>query len=83
CSPRIAEIARQGYPHLPDAFSRIECPTVVLKSDADPETRMKDLDAAEALQDGRLVHVPEAGHTVFRDRYDSAVRELRAFLRRL
>jgi len=83
CSPQIAEIAREGYPDLPDAFGEIDCSTLVLKSDADPEKRVEDLEAAEALVDGRLVHVPGAGHTVFRDRYDAAVTELRTFLRRL
>ncbi|MEF8757465.1 MAG: alpha/beta hydrolase [Halobacteriales archaeon] len=82
CSPRIAEIAREGYPHLPDAFADIECPTLVLKADADPERRVEDLEAADELVNGRLVHVPGAGHTVFRDRFEAAVKELRTFLRR-
>lgn len=83
CSPRIAEIAREGYPLLADAFSDIECPTLVLKADAGPERRATDLDIADNLSDGRLVHVSGAGHCVFRDRYDAAYAELRAFLGQL
>jgi pimeloyl-ACP methyl ester carboxylesterase len=83
CPPRIAKIAREGYPYLPDAFTEIERPTLVLKADADPERRVEDLDAADALANGRLVHVPGAGHTVFRDRFEVAVKELRAFLLRI
>jgi len=83
CSYRIAEIAREGYPYLPDAFADIERPTLVLKADADPERRVEDLEAADALANGRLVHVPGAGHTVFRDRFEAAVKELRTFLLRI
>lgn len=82
CSPEIAEIAREGYPLLEEAFVDIECPTLVLKADADTATRVTDLAAADRLAEGRLVHVHGAGHCVFRDRYDAAYAELRAFLRR-
>ena len=83
CSPRIAEIAREGYPDLRDAFERVRCPTLVLKADAGTERRVRDLNVAEALATGRLVHVPGAAHYVFQTRYDAAYAELRAFLRRL
>lgn len=82
-SPNIAEIAREGYPKpLQEVFSDIECPTLVLRSDADTERRVRDLAAAESLANGRLVHVPDAGHRIFHDEYDAAHAELRAFLRR-
>ncbi|EFW93474.1 alpha/beta hydrolase fold protein [Haladaptatus paucihalophilus DX253] len=83
CRPEIAEITREGYPPLADAFPDIECPTLVLKADADPATRAADLDLADELTDGRLVHVPDAGHCVLRDEYEAAYAELRTFLRRL
>lgn len=83
CSPQIAEIAREGYPPLTDAFEKIACPTLVLKADGDPESRVSDFEVADELPDGRLVHVPGAGHCVFRDRYDAAYAELRTFLRRV
>ena len=83
CSPTIAEIAREGYPELRDAFEGIRCPTLVLKADAGTERRVRDLNVAEALANGRLVHVPDTGHYVFQTGYDAAYAELRAFLRRL
>lgn len=84
CTPEIAEIAREGYPKpLRKLFSDIECPTLVVRSDADTERRTNDLDAAESLADGRLVHVPDAGHHVFHDAPEAARAELRAFLSRL
>lgn len=81
--PEIAEIARAGYPYVPDLFGDIGCPALVLRSDRDPAERANDFEEAETLRDGRLVHVPGAGHCVFRDRYDAAYAELRAFLRRV
>lgn len=83
CSPNAAEIAREGYPEpLSAAFESIECPTLVLRHDADTERRVADLDAAETLDDGRIVHVPDAGHYVFATAYDAALAELRPFLER-
>lgn len=83
CSPRVAEIAREGYPSpLVDVFPRIACPTLVLRSDGDVERRVRDLDAADLLSDGRLVHVRDAGHYVLEDEYDDAYAEVRTFLRR-
>jgi pimeloyl-ACP methyl ester carboxylesterase len=83
-SPNIAEIAREGYPSpLKEVFDDIACPTLVLRSDADTEHQVRALKAADSLADGRLVHVPDAGHYVFHDEFDAAYAELRAFLRRV
>ncbi|MFC6991942.1 alpha/beta fold hydrolase [Haladaptatus sp. GCM10025707] len=83
CHPHIVEIAREGYPRTADAFPKIECPTLVLKSDADTEVRAADVAAAEPLRHGRLVHIYDAGHSVFRDQYDAAFAELQTFLHRV
>ncbi len=82
CRPQIAEIPHEGYPHLERAFADITCPTLVLKADADTETRADDIDIAENLSDGRLVHIFEAGHCILREKYDPAYAELRTFLHR-
>lgn len=83
CSTHITEIAREGYPPLENAFTEIACPTLVLKADADTKRRVTDLEIAETLANGRLVHIPNAGHYIFRDEYDAAYSELRAFLQQL
>lgn len=83
CSPVVAEIVRHGFPPLTEAFGEIRAPTLVVKADAEPPTRVRDLAVADTLADGRLVHVPGAGHCVFRDRYDAAFAELATFLRRV
>jgi pimeloyl-ACP methyl ester carboxylesterase len=84
CRPEVAEIAREGYPDVgyPDLFPAIEVPTLVLRSDANPDQRRRDLDAAEALPNGRLVHVPGAEHHVVGSQRDAAMAEIRTFLRR-
>lgn len=80
CRPEIAEIARVGYPYLPEFYPGIDCPALVLRQDESPDQRRDDLDAAVALESGRLVHVPGAGHCVFRDEYEAAYAELETFL---
>lgn len=82
CSPHVAKIA-QEHPPVARAFDDVVRPTLVLRRDVDVPDRVADLDAADRLADGRLVHVPDAGHHVFLDEYDAAAAELRAFLRRL
>lgn len=82
--PEAAETVRNGYPSpLSEIFPEISCRTLVLRSDVDVETRVMDLDAADSLPDGRLVHVPDAGHYVFDDEYDATYAELQTFLRRV
>lgn len=82
CSPHIARLA-QHHPPVVEAFDGITCPTLVLKRDADVPDRVGNLAAAERLRDGRLVHVPGAGHYVFRDEFAAARAELETFLARL
>ncbi|PSQ38505.1 alpha/beta hydrolase [Halobacteriales archaeon SW_5_70_135] len=83
-APTAAEYARHTYPApLRAVFPGLDAPTLVLRSDRDHEERVRDLAAGDALPDGRLVHVPDAGHYVFADRYDAAMAELRAFLTRV
>jgi len=83
CDPNIAGFAAAGFEQTPEAFPDITAPTLVLKRDTDPAERAEDLEIADSLPDGRLVHVPDAGHHVFWDEYDAAWAELRAFLYRV
>lgn len=81
--PEIAEIQRAGFPPVEERFADVACPTLVLKRDADPERRAAELDAAADLRNGRLVHVPGAGHAVLRNEYEASLAELLTFLRRV
>lgn len=84
CGLAIAELARHGYPSpLVDAFQDITARTLILRSDIDIEQRVADLNATDSLQTGRLIHIPDAGHYVLRDAYETAYKELQTFLRRI
>ncbi|MDZ7747355.1 MAG: alpha/beta hydrolase [Halobacteriales archaeon] len=79
CDPRIAELAHAGYPVTSAAFSDIDCPTLVLKADADDRIRREERQLAAPL-DGRLVHIDGAGHSVVHDEFDAALRTIRSFV---
>lgn len=79
CSPHIAKLAQEHAP-VKEAFDEITCSTLVLRRDVDIEDRVRDIDAGDRLSDGRLVHIPNTGHYIFRDEYEAATIELRVFL---
>ena len=78
--PAIVGVFEAGWIEPRETYPEIDAPTLILKADADTETRKHDRDIAAELHDGRLVHVENAGHTVFRDEREAATRELWAFL---
>ena len=93
-SEHVAEITRAGYPALADVFPEIDVPALLLRRDhattleahrdgSPIEERVADLDLAAALPEGRLVHVPGAGHHVVLTAEAAALAEVRAFLARL
>lgn len=90
-SEHVAEIPRAGYPALDEVFPDVAVPALVLRRDhaTTPESvcdgtpieeRVADFDLADSLPDGRLVHVPGAGHHVVLTAETAALAELRAFL---
>jgi len=79
-SPNITEVFASGWADPEETFPAIEAPTLVVRADVDETARERDRAVVDLLPDGRLVHVDGAGHTVFRDRRETATRELRAFL---
>jgi pimeloyl-ACP methyl ester carboxylesterase len=79
-SPNIVEVFASGWVDPQEAFPGIEAPTFVLRADVDEEARERDRGAVDRIPDGRLRHVDDAGHCVFRDRRDRATGELRSFL---
>ncbi|QLH76433.1 alpha/beta hydrolase [Halosimplex rubrum] len=79
-SPNIVEVFASGWVDPEAAFPGIETPTLVLRADVDETARERDRAAVDRLPDGRLLHVDDAGHCVFRDRRERATEELRSFL---
>lgn len=82
-SPNLAAQGREPPALLDEHFSDIDVPALVLRRDVDVDERVRDHDIADTLPDGRLVHVPDAGHHVVLTEPDAALAEIRTFLRRL
>ena len=70
-------------PAMNELFTKITAPTLILKADAQGETRAQNEAVADLLSNGRLVHVEGAGHCVHRDQMDRSLAVLKAFLAEL
>jgi pimeloyl-ACP methyl ester carboxylesterase len=79
-SPNVAAVFEGGWLDPATTYPDVTAPTLVLKADADAAGRTRARDLAAHLPDGRLVHVPGAGHCVFRDERAASTALLRAFL---
>lgn len=80
----LRDQTRQGTRDIPDLWpdlARITCPTLIVRgAESDvlsPEIAKRML---ETLKEGRLVEIPEAGHTVPGDQPDAFIKAIRAFL---
>lgn len=69
-----------GWVDPAEYYPRIDAPTLLLKADADGDELARNHRFADHLPNGRLVHVPDAGHCVFRGNRERATSELRTFL---
>ena len=66
-----------------DDFPDIKCPVLLLKADADCETKGKNEDAARLLPNGKIIHVAGAGHNIRRDDFSATTHFIDGFLQRL
>jgi pimeloyl-ACP methyl ester carboxylesterase len=78
-SPHIAQIYG-AMPSLQESFPRIRCPVLILKADADKETKREEQKVANLLASGTLIHVEGAGHNVRRDNFPATLQALTDFL---
>ncbi len=67
-------------PPMAELFRKIPVPTLILKADADAETRRRNEEVAGALPHGRIVHIDGAGHNVRRENKAALLSALREFL---
>ena len=67
-------------PPVTELFAKISAPTLILKADADAETREKNKQVAAALRHGQIVHIDGAGHNVRREQKATLLKALKAFL---
>jgi pimeloyl-ACP methyl ester carboxylesterase len=63
-----------------DSLAKIPVPMIILKADASPEARKAHLEAAAAMQKGKLVHIDGAGHNLHHDELKRTVEVLTEFL---
>ena len=67
-------------PAMVELFKKIKVPTLILKADADAETRAKNGAVAASLAQGKIVHIDGAGHNVRRERKAALLAALKEFL---
>ena len=67
-------------PAMVELFKKIKVPTLILKADADAETRAKNEAVAASLAQGKIVHIDGAGHNVRRERKAALLATLKEFL---
>ena len=63
-----------------DSLAKITVPALILKADASPEVRKAHQEAASVMQNGKLVHIDEAGHNLHHDQLKRTVEVLSEFL---
>ncbi len=80
-SPNVVDILHgDGFGDAGATYPKLMVPTLILKADADADSRKKHLEIARLLPHGRLVHIDGAGHVIRNDRPADTEREIRAFL---
>ena len=69
----------QGSMRTGDSLAQIPVPMIILKADAPPEARQAHLEAASVMQNGKLVHIDNAGHNLHHDQLARTVEVLNEF----
>ena len=70
-------------PAMTELLAKITVPTLILKADADAETRQKNEEVAAKLRHGKIVHIDNAGHNIRREEKAALLKNLKAFLAEL
>jgi len=78
--PEVTRVFESGLLDHAEVVEDVEPSTLVLKADADEAVRERERAMAANFPDGRIVHVEDAGHTVFFDEHERASEALRSFL---
>lgn len=69
-----------GVMRTGDSLAKIPVPTLILKADAPPEVRETHEEEASVMQNGKLVHINDAGHNLHHDELEQTVEVLTEFL---
>ncbi len=80
-TPNVIDIIRgEGFGDPIKTYPKIIAPTLILKADADKDSRQEHLKVAELLPNGKLIHIDGATHLVRLDKPVETEREIRSFL---
>ncbi|MGK0237930.1 MAG: pimeloyl-ACP methyl ester carboxylesterase [Candidatus Pelagisphaera sp.] len=81
--PYAAYTSTSERPQMSELFTTITSPTLILKADDQGDLRQKNETVAAILQDGQLVHIEGARHSVHRDQKQRFMNALNSFLARI
>jgi N-formylmaleamate deformylase len=80
----IADLYRPAFAAWPETARAIECPVLLLTGESELGARMTAVEsdqAARLFQDGRVVHIPGAGHNIRRDQFQRYLAAVLPFIR--
>ena len=72
--------AMSGTMKVADSLAKIPVPAIILKADASPEERQFNLQRANVMQKGKLVHIDGAAHNLHHDELEHTAEVLIGFL---
>ena len=81
-SPKVFDIGL-SMDQIRNDFPKIQCPVLILKADANEEIRIKEREAVTLIHNGKLIHIPGAGHNIRRDDFTATTHHIEKFLRSL
>lgn len=82
-SPEVTQFITALRVPWRDVASRIVCPALLITADVSEGALVSPESAAEAVKlmpQGRMVHIPGAGHNIRRDQFEAYMTAVRAFL---
>ncbi|MFP8958080.1 alpha/beta fold hydrolase [Natrialbaceae archaeon A-CW3] len=79
--PNAALVTRHGFASPEEIYPEISAPALVLRADGEEAQRVRDRTRCDLLQNGRLVHIDGASHTVVRDAREEATSAIVEFLK--
>ena len=79
--PNVVNVLKGKGPGRPEEdYPKITAPALILKADANEESRKKHREIAALLPNGKLVHIDGATHLVRQDRPAETEKQIRKFL---
>jgi len=81
-SPKVAKVGHTMMSIIDD-FPHISCNVLILKAEADKETRRKNKESITKIPQGKIIHIKGAGHNIRRDNWEETIQNLDGFLAKI